>query len=191
MAVLHMLIPSHWLCFVIVGRAHGWKPRKTLTVAATAGLLHVLSTVGLGVAVLTIGSHLLGKREMLEHVGALVLIGLGILYLGSHLLGTGHRHEHDRSVSERVAFVALLLSLVLSPCSAAIPFLVAMAGDTMLIILIGGVLLVTTVGGMLLLVGLTLLGIEKLQLKSFDRYEKLIVGLSLCFLGTLVLILHR
>ena len=65
-----------------------------------------------------------------------------------------------------------------------------MAGDTMLIILIAGVLLVTTVGGMLLLVGLTLLGIEKLQIKSFDRYEKLIVGFSLCFVGTLVLILH-
>jgi hypothetical protein len=39
---------------------------------------------------------------------------------------------------------------------------------------------------MLLLVGLTSLGIEKLQFRIFDRYEKLIVGGVLCILGALI-----
>jgi hypothetical protein len=59
-----------------------------------------------------------------------------------------------------------------------------------MIALIAAVLLVTTVGPMLLLVGLTSLGIEKLQFAFFDRYEKLIVGLVLALLGALVLVVH-
>jgi len=58
------------------------------------------------------------------------------------------------------------------------------------ILLIAAVLLVTTVGVMLLMVGLTSLGIERLQFSIFDRYEKLILGLVLCVLGSIILILH-
>lgn len=189
-ALLHTLIPSHWLCFVVVGRAHGWRIRKTLAVAAAAGVLHVVSTVVLGVGVDHFGKAFL-REETLERVSALVLVGLGCLYLLVHIFRTGHHHEHDEAVTEKTAFAALLFSLVLSPCSAAIPLLVAAAGSIRWVALIAGVLLVTTVGGMILLVGLTSLGIEKLQLKFFDRYEKLIVGLTLCALGGVIFLLHR
>jgi cadmium resistance protein CadD (predicted permease) len=56
--------------------------------------------------------------------------------------------------------------------------------------LIAAVLLVTTVGVMLLMVGLTSLGIERLQFTFFDKYEKLILGTVLCALGALVLLVH-
>jgi len=189
-ALLHTLIPSHWLCFVVVGRAQKWKTRKTLAVAAAAGFLHVATTVALGVAIVVFGRRFL-EEEALERLSAGVLVALGLLYLVTHLLRAGHHHAHDQAVTEKAAFAALLFSLVISPCSAAIPFLVAVSGSVAWITLIAGILLVTTVGGMLLLVGLTSLGIEKLQFQFFDRYEKLIVGLTLCALGGLVLLLHH
>ncbi len=110
-ALLHPLIPSHWLCFVVVGRAQGWGVRKTLGVAAVAGLLHVLSTIILGLALVTAGRTFLEQEGTVERLSALVLVGLGALYLTFHLFRAGHRHEHDKAVTEKVAFVALLFSL--------------------------------------------------------------------------------
>ena len=186
-ALLHTLIPSHWLCFVIVGRAHGWKTSKTLAVAGGAGLLHVVLTVAAGAA----GGafvHRLGDVHRLEQIGAWTLIALGALYLLTHALHAGHHHEADRAVTEKAAFVSLLFSLVFSPCTAATILLMAQVRGFGMIALVGAVLLVTTVGGMLLLVGLTSLGIEKLQFAFFDRYEKLILGGVLVLLGVLVLV---
>jgi hypothetical protein len=191
-SLLHVLIPSHWLCFVVVGRAQRWSTRKTMGVAAAAGFLHVIATVALGVAIAVFGRNVIADEETLEKVNPMILIGLGLLYLVIHLLHAGHHHgQEGHAATEKAALAALLFSLVLSPCSAAIPLLVAASASASWIALITGVLLVTTVGGMLLLVGLTSLGIEKLQFKFFDRYEKLILGLVLCALGALVLLFHH
>jgi hypothetical protein len=193
-ALLHTMIPSHWLCFVLVGRAQGWPRPKILGVTAAAGAIHVITTVTLGIALAALGRTLIEEHHerLLERVSAFILIALGALYLGSHLLHAGHHHEHDKVISQKTAVAALIFSLVLSPCSASIPLLIlatASAGWTALA-LIAAVLLVTTVGVMLLMVGLTSLGIERLQFTFFDRYEKVIVGLVLCGLGALVLLVH-
>ncbi len=194
LALLHTLIPSHWLCFVLVGRAQNWPRRKILGVTAAAGAVHVATTVTLGIALAALGRSLLQENHerLLERASAVILIGLGALYLGTHLLHAGHHHEHDKVISQKAAVAALVFSLVLSPCSASIPLLIvasAAAGWTAMG-LIAVVLLVTTVGVMLLMVGLTSLGIERLQFSFFDKYEKLIVGLVLCGLGALVLLVH-
>jgi nickel/cobalt transporter (NicO) family protein len=193
-ALLHTLIPSHWLCFVLVGRAQNWTRGKMLGVTAAAGVVHVATTVTLGIALAALGRTVMAENHehLLERMSAIILIGLGALYLGSHLLHAGHHHEHDKVISQKAAVAALVFSLVLSPCSASIPLLIvssATAGWTAMA-LIAVVLLVTTVGVMLLMVGLTSLGIERLQFSFFDKYEKLIVGLVLCALGALVLLVH-
>lgn len=188
-ALLHTLIPSHWLCFVVVGRAQGWRTRKVLAVTATAGFLHVLSTFLVG---LCIRAFFEQREQTLERLSGLVLIALGAIYLVSHLFHAGHHHEQDRALAGRAAFAALLFSLVISPCSASIPLLVgaySSAGWATLL-LIGVVLLVTTLGVMMLLVGLTSLGIERLRFNVFDRYEKLIVGGVLCLLGALIILVR-
>ncbi len=190
-ALIHALIPSHWLCFVVVGRAQGWRTRKTLAVTAAAGLLHVASTVLIGVAGAALFRNFLEDGATLERISALILIGLGALYFVAHLFHAGHHHERDRSLTEKAAVASLLLSLVFSPCSVAIPLLMTNARDAGMVLLVAAVLLVTTVGPMLLLVGLTSLGIEKLQFAFFDRYEKLIVGLVLVLLGALILVVRH
>lgn len=187
-ALLHTMIPSHWLCFVAVGRAQGWRPRQTMGVAALAGLIHVTSTIGLGLLVGFLGDRLLSD-ETFERSSAYVLVGLGGLYLLLHFLNLGHRHEEDRRVSDRWAFLALLAVVTVSPCTAAIPILVAVAEKTVVgLLLLSGVLLVATVGSMVLLVGLTSLGFDKLQFRVFDRYERLILGLVLAALGGMILL---
>jgi nickel/cobalt transporter (NicO) family protein len=194
LALLHTLIPSHWLCFVLVGKAQGWPRRKTLGITAAAGIIHVVANITLGAALAKLGQKLLEHHEhLLERLSAYVLIGLGVLYLVSHLLHAGHHHEQDKSVTGKAAILALSFSLALSPCSASIMLLiVATAGSGWTtLLLIAAVLLVTTVGIMLLLVGLTSLGIERLQFTIFERYEKLILGLVLVGLGSMILLFHR
>lgn len=189
-ALLHTAIPSHWLCFVAVGKAQGWRRRQTLAVAAFAGAVHVVTTVALGIAARSLGRHLLDE-EAFERAGAVLLIGLGTLYLVLHFLHAGHHHAQDpeRRVSDGTAIATLVLAVTISPCTAAIPFLVAAAGTVSGLLLVSVVLLATTVGMMLLLVGLTSLGIDRLKFDAFDRYEKLILGLVLGALGAAILLI--
>jgi nickel/cobalt transporter (NicO) family protein len=187
-ALLHTLIPSHWLCFVAVGKAHQWRVRKTLAVTAAAGTFHVVSTVGVGVGIILIGRQLTDVHR-LEQLSAIVLLAIGLFYLVLHALHAGHRHEKDAAVPQRMAIAALIFSVTVSPCAGAIPFLVAAAaGHWMTVVLVAIVLLVTTLGNMLLLVGLTSLGIDKLKFEFIERYEKLLVGGLLCLLGIGILV---
>lgn len=193
LSLLHTLIPSHWLCFVLVGRAQGWSRSRTLGITAIAGLLHVVANVTLGAALAVAGRKLMEHHEhLLTQISSVILVLLGLLYLGAHMLHAGHHHEQDKAVTGRAAILALSFSLALSPCSASIMLLiVATAGSGWSTILsIAAVLLVTTVGVMLLLVGLTSLGVERLQFSVFERYEKLILGLVLVAVGSLILVFH-
>jgi len=193
LSLLHTLIPSHWLCFVLVGRAQSWTRGKTLSITAVAGLIHVVVNVTLGAALAVAGRKLMEHHEhVLTQISAGILILLGVLYLGAHMLHAGHHHEQDKAITGKAAILALSFSLALSPCSASIMLLiVATAGAGWSTILsIAAVLLVTTVGVMLLLVGLTSLGVERLQFSAFEKYEKVILGVVFCAVGALILIFH-
>ena len=194
LSLLHTLIPSHWLCFVLVGKAQGWTRGRTLGITAVAGLIHVVVNVSLGAALAVAGRTLMEHQEhLLTQISAGILILLGAIYLGAHLLHAGHHHEQDKSVTGKAAVLALSFSLALSPCSASIILtIVATAGAGWTTILsIAAVILVTTVGVMLLLVGLTSLGVERLQFAVFERYEKVILGLVFVAVGSLILIFHH
>jgi putative Mn2+ efflux pump MntP len=189
-ALLHTAIPSHWLCFVLIGRDRGWSLRRTMALAAATGTLHVLTTVSLGLLFATAGKWLVEPEE-LERISGWILLGLGALYLFLQFTHRGHHHEKESSGSDRVALAALVFAVTISPCSLAIPILVtAAATSVMQVALITIVLLATTVGNMVLLVGLTGLGIEKLPFSFFDRYEKLVLGVVLALVGGFLLFAH-
>jgi putative Mn2+ efflux pump MntP len=190
-ALTHTAIPSHWLCFVLVGRERGWKLRRTMAVAGMAGALHVLTTVSLGILIARTGERLF-HLEDIEWIAGWILLGIGVLYLGLHFTRRGHHHDHEASASDRIALGGLLLAVTLSPCSAAILILAGAASSSLAqVLLISGVLMITTVGNMVMLVGLTGLGVEKLPLAVFDRYEKLILGLVLAGVGGYILAFHE
>ncbi len=83
-ALLHAALPTHWLPFVLVGRAQGWSGRKTLAVTALAGSGHVISTVIPAVILMTAGMALEERFGLvLTRIAGAVLIGFGLLYLFS------------------------------------------------------------------------------------------------------------
>ena len=94
-AFLHAAIPTHWIPFVLVGKARGWSKGRTLAITALAGTGHVLVTTALGFLIAWAGFEL---EESLEHLfpyltsGVLLLVGL---YFGwRQLSGKGVCHHH-------------------------------------------------------------------------------------------------
>ena len=47
-AFLHAALPTHWLPFVLVGRAQRWTLRRTLGAVVAAGLAHIATTAVVG-----------------------------------------------------------------------------------------------------------------------------------------------
>lgn len=188
-AFLHAALPTHWLPFVLVGRAQGWSSRRILGVTALAGLGHVLFTAALGVA-LTGAGLALGPRlgELFPRAVGALLIALGLAYLLRQWLRPGHSHGDPEKVlggrSEAAAIAALVMVLTFSPCEAFLPIYLAnirygWAG----FVLLSLVLAVGTALAMLVFTSLCLAGADRLRLERLARYEAAVIGVVLCMLG--------
>jgi hypothetical protein len=192
-AFMHAALPTHWLPFVLIGRGQGWGAGKTLTVAAGAGVGHVLSTMALGVLLTGAGIAFEEKYGGLSPwlVSAL-LVGLGLFYLVRQVVRGPHRHP-DRPrmfTSDRAAVLALFTLVTLSPCEAFLPVYVSGVRYGWLgFVLLSLVLTAATIAGMVLFTGVSLLGARRLPLGLLERYEAGILGAALCALGVGILIL--
>lgn len=93
-AFFHAAMPTHWLPFVLVGRARHWTRGRTLAVTALAGLGHVALTSLLGLAIAWFGFQLEEKMEAFPWVvGGLLLAFAG--YFGwRQFSGHGICHHH-------------------------------------------------------------------------------------------------
>lgn len=192
-ALLHAALPTHWLPFVLVGRAQGWSGRKTLAVAALAGGGHIVTTVAL--AVLLTGAGLaLGDRygPVLRQLAGAVLIGFGLLYLLRRPPEVEGTVQPRRRVSDLAAVLGLVGVLALSP------------GETFGSVLLAGqpygwggfvvlslVLASATLLGMMLFTGASWMGAARLKLDRAERVERRVLGAALCGLGLLVLALRH
>lgn len=94
-AFLHAAIPTHWLPFVLVGRARGWSRGRTLAITAAAGLGHVALTSLLGLLIAWFGFKL---NATLGHafpwIAAAILALLGLFYGWRQITGAGVLHHH-------------------------------------------------------------------------------------------------
>jgi len=94
-AFIHAALPTHWLPFVLAGRAQRWSAAKTVSVTALAGGGHVLFTVVLGAMVAWAGIAVDRWTEgVFPWIAGAVLIAFGALYLGRQWRGGGHGHVH-------------------------------------------------------------------------------------------------
>jgi ABC-type nickel/cobalt efflux system permease component RcnA len=93
-AFFHAAIPTHWLPFVLVGRARGWTRGRTMAVAALAGLGHVALTSLLGLAIAWLGFRLEEKVEAFPWIAGALLVGFSAYYLWRQLTGRGICHHH-------------------------------------------------------------------------------------------------
>lgn len=192
----HAALPSHWLPFVLVGRARRWGAARTLGVAALAATLHVATTVLFGFAAAA-GAHL-----AVEHAGAWTerAIGLLLVVLGLWLaIRRPHAHSHGHPVcpddpappaggSDRLAVAGLVGMLMISPCEAAVPLFFLAGQSVAAVLALGAVVGASTLVAMLGLVALTWWGLASLHLHFLEDREGLVNGLVLAGLGAAVLL---
>ena len=94
-AFLHAAIPTHWLPFVLVGRARGWSREKTVAVTIAAGVCHVVLTSALGLAIAWFGFELNATiGGVFPWIAGAILAGIGIYYLWRQFSGAGICHHH-------------------------------------------------------------------------------------------------
>lgn len=189
-AFLHAALPTHWLPFVLIGRARAWSIGRTLGVTAIAGVGHVLVTVLLGAALTALG------LVIRPQLGAVFPFAVGGLLIAFGLLQiVRHRHADpaapDRRLSDGAATLGLIALLALSPSEAFLPLFLAntehgWGGFAILSVVLAG----ATLTGMLFFTGLTAAGAARLNLGALERYEGAILGVVLCVLGVGVMILE-
>ncbi|HLJ57624.1 MAG TPA: hypothetical protein VKT77_21495 [Chthonomonadaceae bacterium] len=198
-ALLHALIPSHWLSFALVGRAHRWPIRTTVGVAALAGAGHVGVTVVLGMAVVFLGKELaLRIPPFAEHAAAAAaLILLGVVFLvraRGHAGCQHHGHHQEGQVvggPDAGSVVALVLGMTLSPCLDLLSVYIAAATFSWRMVAeVSAIMAATTLALMVTLVWLALHGMRRLRLDWLERNEGYVVGALLILLGLFVLALR-
>jgi hypothetical protein len=186
-AALHAAIPTHWLPFVLIGRARGWSRRRTLAAVALAGGGHVLATTALGVALARFGWAINERYDTaFPWIVATLLVGLGawLAFRAPHGHGCNHC-EGRRFIPEptdRAALCGLFLTLTLSPCELFLPvYLTAAPYGWTGIAWLSAVLAAATLIGMLTLTWLTLHGVQRLR--WLERLDRRVLGGLLALLG--------
>jgi ABC-type nickel/cobalt efflux system permease component RcnA len=172
-ALLHTLLgPDHYLPFVVMSRALGWRLRKTILLTVLCGLGHVGSSVLIGLLGVGLGVSLvklIGIESIRGSLAAWFLIGFGLLYFvwglrralrrEAHVhehAHTGrvahvhrhhhegeHAHAHERPGGRSVTPWVLFTIFVLGPCEPLIPLLLFPAAKESL----SGVFLVAAIFG--------------------------------------------
>ncbi|MGH7018887.1 MAG: hypothetical protein ACREEY_03345 [Brevundimonas sp.] len=194
-AFLHAALPTHWLPFVLVGRAQRWSLMRVITVAVTAGLAHIASTAIVGSLIVAAGLALNAWiGGLLPHLSAALLFIFGAFYLARASLqkpitATGPEAEvPEPAVSNRAAFWGLVLMMAVTPGEVLLPIYLSSATEG-----VGALALLTlafaagTVLGMTLLAALASAGYSILRLERWARYEGAILGVALILIGFLVM----
>lgn len=223
-AFFHAAIPTHWLPFVLVSRARGWKRGKTLAVSALAGLGHVALTSLLGLVIAWFGFQLDEHAENLfPKIAGGVLLLIGAIYFwrqwsgrgvmhhhppgGHHQASSqcGHSHTHShwddelkeselvsKKSGDWAAIGGLFMMLTLSPCEGFLPvYLSGVQFGWRGFVVLSAILALGTLAGMLVFTWLTLVGLERVQVQRFERYEAAMLGSIFTVLGVLLLVFEH
>ncbi|MFQ6051667.1 MAG: hypothetical protein ACE5K4_08235 [Candidatus Hydrothermarchaeota archaeon] len=187
---IHAIMPTHWLPFVLVGRAQKWSYLKTISITVFAGLGHVSVTTVLGLIVAGIGIEISKvAARLVELLGGIMLFLLGIAYI--HIFFRKDSQPERVDLSNRAAIMSLFTILTFSPCEAVIPiFFAASSFGWKIIVPLAIILAIGTVGGMAIMVATASIGLKKFEHPYLERYEKLIMGIVLAFLGIIIIILR-
>jgi nickel/cobalt transporter (NicO) family protein len=214
-AIIHALIPDHWLPFVLMARVEHWSEKRAVALTGLAGLLHVLVTLLFGGLTIAAGSRTVAglaalTGRSLGFLGGLVLVAFGVSYglwrhsreataharrgdfsagPPKHLHAHGHLLEHwfRGAVTART----LVLVIGISPCALLVPVLFASAveGVAALLAAAAGFAL-CTIGTMMGVTLFAVRGMRRIDLPFFTRYGDLISGALVAGVG-LLMMLHE
>jgi len=203
-AFLHAALPTHWLPFVLVGRAQRWTLTQTLATAAAAGLAHTVSTAIAGSLIVLAGLALnTWIAGLLPHLSAVLLILFGAFYLARATFKSaavantsirgGPAIEASApgpgpAVSNSTAFWGLIAMMAISPGEILLPlYLQSATSGLHVLALLTLSFAAGTILGMTLLTALARAGASILRLERWARYEGGVLGVILIALGLLVM----
>lgn len=195
-ALLHAALPTHWLPFVLVGRAQRWTTARVLGAVTVAGLAHIVTTAAVGGVIVAAGlamdPWLAGQ---LPNLAAILLFGFGAFYLSRALIrrpvpaGGPPLELAEPGVSNAAAFWGLVAMMAVSPGEVLLPIYLSQASAGLAVL--AGLTLVFAAGTVAGMAGFTLLaraGWSILRLERWARYEGAVLGLALIVIGLLVLL---
>ena len=204
-AVLHSILPDHWVPLAVVARTQRWGLLRVARVSALASVGHVVSSLLLAGIVAAVGLQFQHQLEAQQGhlIGAvLALTGLGFLAWGLRSGGHGHDHDHDhdygdghvhegtqaptgqQSLARRLAAIAVPFGVAASPDLTILP--VALAASAVGKGAVAGVLVVFAVITIGVFVGLTVLAtLAGYQIKGewLERNANTITALVLIAIG--------
>jgi len=198
-AFLHAALPTHWLPFVLVGRAQRWSLTRNLLAVTAAGLAHIATTAVVGSLIVAAGMALDEVvAGLLPHLSAVLLFGFGGFYLiksfvrrpamaGGPSLDLAEPPGLQDKASHSAAFWGLVAVMALSPGEVLLPIYMSSAQEgAMALALLTLVFAVGTVLGMATFTTLARAGASVLRLERWARYEGAILGVALIAIGLLI-----
>ncbi len=195
LAVIHALIPNHWLPLVAIAKAEKWEKSELMLVSSITASAHVLGTVILGIILGLVGSKLAHQYDEYVHVIAPVLmIVFGLIYFTVNL--PHHHHAAKADVeqyrkSKRKWIVIFVVMMFFSPCLEVESFfLAAGAYGVDKIFLLALVYAAISISGIITLVMLAFRGVQLLKMQIIEHHEKRITGVVLIIVGIVTFFIH-
>jgi nickel/cobalt transporter (NicO) family protein len=195
LALVHALIPNHWLPLVAVARAEKWSWKDVYSITFFAALAHVLGTVALGFVLGFIGKELQEEYgQTIYVVSSVLLIVFGLIYYTVNL--PHHHHSSQKDVagykrSRRKWVLIFIVMMFLSPClEVESLFLSAGAYGMGLVTLLSAIYAIVSISGIMILVTLGYRGTELLSAHFIEHNEKKISGIVLILVGIVSFFLH-
>lgn len=195
LALVHALIPNHWLPLVAVARAENWKPKEVTMITFFAALAHVTGTIILGVILGIIGKELEAKYGNTIYVAsAVLLIVFGLIYFTVNLPHHHHSGQKDITAykrSKRKWIAIFIIMMFLSPCLEVESLFLSAGAYGMGIVGLMSILYgIVSISGILILVTLGYRGINLLPGHFIEHNEKRISGAVLIIVGIVSFFLH-
>lgn len=195
LALVHALIPNHWLPLVAVARVEHWKVKDVTIITFISATAHVVGTVALGFVLGIIGKELAEQYGHAINVGASVLLIIfGLIYYTVNL--PHHHHSSQKDIvqykrSKRKWILIFIIMMFLSPClEVESLFLSAGAFGMGTVTLLSVVYAIVSISGILLLVNLGNKGVNLLPADFIEHNEKRISGAVLIAVGVVSFFLH-
>ncbi|MBD0368601.1 MAG: hypothetical protein ICV53_21160 [Flavisolibacter sp.] len=195
LALVHALIPNHWLPLVAVARAEGWKAKEVTSITFIAALAHVLGTIALGIILGVIGKELQQQFGTIIYiVSAVLLIVFGLIYFTVNLPHHHHSAQTDVAAFKRSRqrwILIFIIMMFLSPCLEVESLFLSAGAYGMGVVSLMAVLYgVISISGILLLVNLGYKGLNLLPAEFIEHNEKRISGMVLIAVGIISFFIH-
>ena len=194
LSVIHGLMPDHWIPLTMVSRTEKWSSREALLATVLVGIPHTIGSILLGIIVGLIGYELSSYELVIGIVAPVILVILGLIYVFLDFKSSHQRHNQKlvktgalSGKSKFAVIVPLATALFFSPCVSIVAYYFVVGGFGWLgIAAVSAIYPVGTIAVMRVMVTLGLKGVKKIKWHFLEQHERLVTGIVLIILGTLI-----